>query len=554
MILLNPIQYKFWLDDKLKYPAVEYNDTNFTFAVEGNLSLSALQEAYRLIMLEYPPFHSRICVLKDRPYFDVDDNFSEVPFWVVEKGTCTDKNEIIQLIKTYCLRAFNLSEEYPCRFYAIHSGNKWFLFHLFHHIVMDGISLDTFFKRLSEIYNELLGNVYEKVDQTLLLEEFNTEISERYRNNYENSLAYWKDYLSDGEVFQSFPIDPETGDKDNENFVYTFGLGGEVRKSSIEFVKKQQTTFFRLLAVTWSITLAKFLQTNKLALDHAFNLRPKEKTQLLGTFVNNLSIQYEFSSYTTILDLLKFTDLSINNEREYGLIFYHELFSNKSDNHLYVDERKITNVGLLYTIYDRLRLNFNGCITEPFLHFDVCLSHDFVLQVEQDAEFTCRLRHLPKYSEKYVASLAESFRCVLLQILENPSITFGKIELVSKTAKCFLLEKEECSLHAADSFPLFLTAFKETVKNYPDHIAVSCQDSSLTYAVLDKLSSKLARILIMRGIYKCCVAISMPKCLELIVGILGIMNRGIAMYLLMQHILNHELILCLQTVRLILYW
>lgn len=526
MILLNPIQYKFWLDDKLKYPAVEYNDTNFTFAVEGNLSLSALQEAYRLIMLEYPPFHSRICVLKDRPYFDVDDNFSEVPFWVVEKGTCTDKNEIIQLIKTYCLRAFNLSEEYPCRFYAIHSGNKWFLFHLFHHIVMDGISLDTFFKRLSEIYNELLGNVYEKVDQTLLLEEFNTEISERYRNNYENSLAYWKDYLSDGEVFQSFPIDPEIGDKDNENFVYTFGLGGEVRKSSIEFVKKQQTTFFRLLAVTWSITLAKFLQTNKLALDHAFNLRPKEKTQLLGTFVNNLSIQYEFSSYTTILDLLKFTDLSINNEREYGLIFYHELFSNKSDNHLYVDERKITNVGLLYTIYDRLRLNFNGCITEPFLHFDVCLSHDFVLQVEQDAEFTCRLRHLPKYSEKYVASLAESFRCVLLQILENPSITFGKIELVSKAAKCFLLEKEECSLHAADSFPLFLTAFKETVKNYPDHIAVSCQDSSLTYAVLDKLSSKLARILIMRGIYKCCVAISMPKCLELIVGILGIMKSG----------------------------
>lgn len=525
MIALNPIQYKFWLDDKLKYPAIEYNDTNFTFVLEGNLSLSILREAYHRIMLEYPPFHSKICVKLGKPYFCEDKDFSEVPFSVIENDSVTSENDVIHLIHTYCNCAFTLTEEYPCRFYAIHCGQKWYLFNLFHHIVIDGISLDTFFRHLSEIYNNLLDGTYQEENQRFLLEEFNAEIIQRYNQKKELDLTFWKNYLDGVELSQVFPTDPDTS-SENNSFVYTFCLGNDIRNLCTEFRTKHHSTFFKLLAVAWSITLAKFLQTDCLVLDHPLNLRPKDREQLLGTFVNNLPIKYLFSSNISIQELLEYTDECICNERKHSLAFYHELFSNNLESHLVVEGKKLVNVGLLYTIYDILSLDFKDCVARPFVHVNVCMTYDFVLQAERDFNFTCHIRHLPKYSESYVASLAESFRCVLLQILDNPNITFGDIELLPKHIRQTLLEKEDLALHTADSSPLFLTKFSDTVKKYPDYRAILYQDSSLTYAELDTLSDNVARSLVSRGIRSETIAISFSKSLEMVIGILGILKSG----------------------------
>ena len=68
-IRLKVIQEKFWMDDLLKLPSTEYNDPNFTFKIKGNLSLPVLKEAYRKIMVEYPPFSSIVVVYNCNPYF-----------------------------------------------------------------------------------------------------------------------------------------------------------------------------------------------------------------------------------------------------------------------------------------------------------------------------------------------------------------------------------------------------------------------------------------------------------------------------------------------------
>ena len=52
---LHRIQQKFWTDCLLKDNDIDYNDPNTTFVVEGELDLTTLKEAYRLIMKEYPP-------------------------------------------------------------------------------------------------------------------------------------------------------------------------------------------------------------------------------------------------------------------------------------------------------------------------------------------------------------------------------------------------------------------------------------------------------------------------------------------------------------------
>lgn len=523
MILLNPIQYKFWLDDRLKYPAIEYNDTNFTFEVSGSLSLSVLRNAYRLIMNEYPPFHSKVSLFGGKPYFDVDYTFSKIPFQVIEVDSDKSEYDIQLLIKGYCTQAFDIANEYPCRFYAIHLRDKWYLLHLFHHIVMDGLCLDLFFLRLSQIYNELLEGEYKKVDQAILLEDFNARINEQYENHYERYISYWKDYLSDTKLFQKFPADPDVNS--NDCCVYKFNLGNEIKNLCLDFTNSYRTTIFRVLAVAWSVTLAKFLQQDELVLDHAFNLRSRQESNLFGSFVNNLPIKYQFSPEKTMLDILDYTKESIHKERCFNLAFYYDLFSNKYGlNHASGDN--FINVGLLYTIYDLLHLDFVGCTAKPFMHIDVCLSHDFVLQVGQNHDFSCQLRHLPKYSESYVSSIAKSFQCVLLQILNNPKISFGEIEIVSEDLRNKLLKKQEISLHLADSMPLFFDEFKKQVQNYPKATAILYNDVALTYKELDELSDNVARCIISKSVHKSYIGLSMPKCPEMIIGILGIIKSG----------------------------
>lgn len=524
MISLNPIQYKFWLDDKLKYPAIEYNDTNFTFVLEGDLSLSVLYDAYYRIMSEYPPFHSKVCVMDGKPFFNVDNDFSEVPFEVIEKNPYMPENEVVEMIRSYCNRSFTLSEEYPCRFYAIHSEGKWYLLNLFHHIVMDGISLDIFFRRLSSIYNDILDGTYTKMDQTDLIEQFNVKITNQYLDVRDKNLSYWEDYLRDVDFSQSFHSEPEKHNV-NESFVYSFDLGNHIKTSVDNFKQRFDTTVFRVLSVAWSVTLAKFLQIDQLILDHALNLRPKDELCLLGVFVNNLPIKYCFSPDVTMHDLIRYTSLNMSSEQLHCLSFYNDLFPHLARK-FPEKELKQLNIGLVYPTYNELELNFRNCIVKPFIHIDVCLEQDFVLGVDRNSELTCHLRHLPKYSNEYVESLAESFRCVLLQILEQPEIRFDEIELVSELTRQSLLKKEEISLHAADSVPLFLNQFMNVVKAFPNHIAVSYKDTCLTYAELNSLSDRVAKKLVADGFHNKAIAISMPKCLEILIGILGIIKSG----------------------------
>src|SRR5438094_868210 len=64
---------------------------------------------------------------------------------------------------------------------------------------------------------------------------------------------------------------------------------------------------------------------------------------------------------------------------------------------------------------------------------------------------------------------------------------------------------------------------------YPDRVAVSCRDASLTYRELERLSNQLAQLLAARGVRKGDrVGICLKKSLEAVVAVFGILKAGAA--------------------------
>lgn len=526
-MLLNPIQRKFWMDYLLKFPSAEYNDPNYTFIVRGDLSITDLKKAYQLITLEYFPMHSTVQVEDGKPYFCLDEDENKFPFIFWGEEEDTSDAAIKELITKYVYQPFDLQREYPCRFYVIQRGKDYFLFHMFHHLVMDGQTLQIFFHRLSVIYNELIRGEYRFVDQTGMMETFNASFEREYLRTKEENTNYWKNYLQDIPSFLSVPrFSFENSEKENkENISYAFDLGHDLYEKAKYFCKEQATTHFRLYANVWALTLSKVLNVNRLLLDHTLSMRSKNQEELLGVFINNLPLKYDFQDENcTFYDIVQFSNINRKEEKLHQYAFYGD-FLPLGDTEK--QRREMINVSINYPLELKSQtLELVGCLTKPFLHVDVNFSYDLILFIENNREFSCSILYKPDVSRHLVQSLSETFGMILQQVLDNVFIKLKDIQLLTESKQKQILDKEHEALHKIKVGHTFLNMFYQAVCAYPYKSAVEFQDEKLSYVQLNELSDWVASSLVKLNLRYQYIGLSTPKNIEMIIGILGILKSG----------------------------
>lgn len=524
-IRLNFLQQRFWLDSLLKYPSSEYNDTNYTFIVQGRVSISNLKEAYRLVMLEYPPYYSTIQVDNGIPYFQFEEKSFQLPFEQMQVSLEEDiEKKVIELVD----KPFDLQREYPCRFYAVFQGDKCFLVHVFHHVVMDGITLATFFDRLSVIYNQLQSGSYICIGQTNFLKNFNRIFDSFYLNNRSLHLDYWRKYVENVPWHFAVPQIPVAFDKKSEcgTVSYEFKLGPELQKESFLFCKYHGTTPFRLYAAVWALTLSKLTSVDNFLLDHTLHMRPMEYVSLLGTFVNNLPLHFNFEkSDVSFLNIINDLNDFRDEERKYQCVFYSDIIRQGKDTAF--NRPLSVNVGINYPAkYKMLTLNLSGCDVLSSYHIDVQLSVDLLLSIEDDKAFSCNIRHNPNLSKSFVKSIADTFGEILRQVMACPEIQLKDICLLPVHKQAELLNKEEKSLKERIIPKTFLYDFNQSVQRFPRNIAVEYNEMKITYGELDRLSDRVAMALIGRGLSHRYIGLAMPKKIEMIIAILSILKSG----------------------------
>ena len=543
-IQLNSLQYRFWIDNLLKSDN-SYN-VAYSFRIEGALQTDMLKKALHLLMQTYEPFHSTIKHEMMKPFFLIDESF-DLPFMSEQKDEYLPDTAINSIIDEQADVPFNLETEYPCRFYLLQTPGQYILLTLFHHIVMDGITMIEYCEQLSAIYNSLCDGKEIHLQESSALTDFNHDWDENYpEEQKEKDINYWVDYLKDCPLNMPMPtVDetlhttvqrtPETSRAStsetlqNGDKVVFFPLGNELYIKTKEFSEQQKTTLFRLYSSVWVTILNYFLQSDDFILDHTLHVRPEKYRDLLGPFVNNLPIRATFSDHDmSFRELLSFMRDNRREERVHQKAIYTDIISSLRSRRMLSETKELFNIGINYPIRNHaICFDFRGCKTTFFRLSLSRMLGDICLVIEDDEQLTCSIRYKKTVAESFVDMLAQAFPLVLKQVMANENILLRDINFISDEAKQDIIAKSERNLHAIDECSKSaLELFADISRNYPDKTALRFNSTTLTYKELDEKSDLIAGYLLTFCEGKQKIGIAMKRSADMIIAIMGIMKAG----------------------------
>ncbi|MCP4151665.1 MAG: AMP-binding protein, partial [bacterium] len=131
------------------------------------------------------------------------------------------------------------------------------------------------------------------------------------------------------------------------------------------------------------------------------------------------------------------------------------------------------------------------------------------------------------FKEETVKRFINYFKNVVTRVIATPDLRLGDIEILTEPEKeQLLVEFNETETQYPKNRTIHQHIRRQAEKK-PDGIAVKSQDKAITYKELNKRAARLAVALREKGLETGSIAaIMMERSLEMIVGILGILNAG----------------------------
>ncbi|MDO5849574.1 MAG: amino acid adenylation domain-containing protein [Methanobacteriaceae archaeon] len=391
------------------------------------------------------------------------------------------------------IKPFNLSEGPLFRFRIIKSENKSnevALLADFHHIIVDGTSLNIFFRQLALIYDDFnldlneLNNVETLNGFEYSLKEVKIEESNLYK---EAELFY---YNKIKEFDEGTLVSPDLSGLEED------GVEEEalrfIGKSEIdELCNKLSISPNNLFLGISSFVLSKFVYNRDLLFATITNGRfNPEEQNTLAMMVKTLPIAMKLDSDLSFKDYFEY----VNKEWLDTLSYSCYPLTKIADKYGIIPEflyafhgKIIEDISMDGRIIERESLDYDG------LKFKLSLN----IIEEDDYKLSCKYNN-ELYSKELINTFLDSIAIVLAKLSKLSA------EEISKT---LLKDLSIVSYDMIDKFELkdipedrLNKLFEKVVSEHADDIALICDDGEFTYAELNEKANRIANGLIKRGV------------------------------------------------------
>lgn len=481
--------------------------------LEGELDLGRLESCFTQIIQRHESLRTLFFLKDGEPYQQV---LPAVPF----------SFERLENPDTF-VRPFHLGIA-PLLRVAIKSvgGHKHLLFFDMHHIISDGMSINILKKEITAFYNgESLGEVklHYKDFSGWQAEQMGSPVAARQKD-------FWLDVFKEEVPVLALPVDftrPRVQSFEGSREVFYLDPL-QVKTLSAISTDTGSTLFMTLLAV-YTVFLSKHSGQDDIVVGTPVSGRSHADTEnIMGMFVNTLPLRNKPQAEKTFLQFLKEIKehtLDALNNQDFPfeeLIDHLNLKRELSRNPLFDVMFALQNVKEEKLSLGSARLT-DQMLNNPSSKFDLtveCFPEGDRIRVE--FEYCTKL-----FSSSTIKSWMKRFSRLVDEICSEPGKKIRNISVLSTEEESVLMSFSEPAGRSPEHDLTIMDLFLETVKRYPEKIAVTCEGKSLTYTGLYHKAKNLTLALKAKGVAEgSLVGVLVERDVEAIISIFGILMAG----------------------------
>ncbi|WP_152379828.1 non-ribosomal peptide synthetase [Paenibacillus brasilensis] len=531
MYELSPLQKGIlyhYLQDSKSNAYFEQMVLSFTGSVDVPIfekSINALIQKYDILRTAFihSSFNTPIqLVLKERPTTLIFKDLS-----------CMDRSEQQLYLEGFKLKdreiSFDLQSDVLIRFALFQLNEREYkMIWSHHHILMDGWCIELVLKDLLRFYHESLGGKPIFVDHAF---PYSSYIKWLQQQNYEQPLAYWKNYLRNYDDYVSMPGDKSTISTEYQVGTSIFELGEQTTALLSEIAKQNQVTLSTAFQTLWGILLQKYNNTDDVVFGMVVSGRSADVEHIesiVGLFINTVPVRISSQPGQSIADMMRSTQQHAVHSEKYSYISLSELAEHSGHrsniiDHVIVFENYPLDMKLLNKQAD---LPFEITSMEAFEQTNYNLSVTVYPGERMKVVITYNTY---LYSDPFINRISTHFQNMIFQLAQDPLMNASQLDIISDAERKRILEQFNNTHRDFTKHKTIQELFEEQVVRYPHTEAVIYENTSVSYYELNMKVNQVARRLRELGVRRNeFVAVMTDRSIEMIIAILAVIKAGAA--------------------------
>ncbi|MCQ9637621.1 amino acid adenylation domain-containing protein [Chryseobacterium sp. WG23] len=522
-------QERMWFLDRL-HGSVQYHII-LAFRLTGELDIPSLEKALGYMIDRHEVLRTVIRQDDGVPYQHILERNTWKIDMYEDDFSASDEQSVQFLMDDLVIRPFDLSDEHMLRAHLIPlSSQKHILVINIHHIAADGWSLSVLTKELDTCYRAyrqgkepaLAALPFQYKDYSVWQRQQEAVLAEK--------LDYWKSKLN-GVVLLNMPTDYARSAKQSvRGDSMKFRVDKELTEQLKLFSVKEDVTLYMTLLTTFKVLLHRYCSQDDICVGGAISGRLQQEFEpLIGFFVNTLALRTDLGGQPGFREALQRVKKTLLEAYDHQEVPFERVVNQ-------VQEERDTSRNPLFQVVfvlqnapDMEMNKLDEIMVDPISHryrtsqFDLHFSiHETRDGLYADVAYCNDL-----FKASTIERLLGHFETLLRSVVTAPDRPIGKMTMLSTAETDQLLYSFSGVPATYPTQQTIVGLFADQVMRTPDHIAVSFEGEDLSYRTLDEQSTRLAVHLRLAGVDKgTLVPICTGHCLEMMVGILGILKAG----------------------------
>ncbi|MFE0105094.1 amino acid adenylation domain-containing protein [Streptomyces sp. NPDC059009] len=394
-----------------------------------------------------------------------------------------------------------------------------------HHVLFDGWSFPVIMQDLLLLYGS-----YGDTSALPRVRGFRDFLVWLDKQDHEATAAAWAKDLAG--VEQPTKLAPGAPDSDEDAGIGSVDISLPIAEAAALNRRASElgVTVNTLVQGAWGLLLGSLTGERDVVFGATVSGRPPAVTDvdsMVGLFINTLPVRVEYGPAETLADLLKNLQkrqAALLDHHHYGLAEIHQVLGVKElFDTLVVFESFPVDKEALNEANNTGGIAFTGIRPHSGTHYPLTVMAaadphlQLMLQYKQDV-----------YDRPEVQTLADRLVRVLHQIAADPELPIALVEILEPAEHHRVIEEFNATFEPTPDTTV-TGLFERQVAATPDAVAVEDGTTSLTYAELDARANRLARELLAREVGpEQLVALSLPRTVDLVVGMLAVLKSGAA--------------------------